>query len=333
MGEWILVSPHRMKRPWKGQVDKPADVAVPRHDPSNPLCPGTTRPNGVTNPDYKETYVFSNDFPALLVDAPEPPAPKHPLFRSEGVRGECKVMCFHPHSDVTLPLMKVAEIRKVIDEWVDQTQELGKKWLWVQVFENKGKIMGCSNPHPHCQIWATSILPNIAATKDRTQKEYYQKYGRNMLVDYLAEELKAKERIVAESDHFVVVVPFWACWPYETMLLPKRHVLRLTNLSDDEKTDLADIMKRFLTKYDNLFETSFPYSFGFHGAPTGSTKDEDCQHWQLHAVWYPPLLRSATVKKFMVGYEMTSNPQRDLTAEAAAKKIAAVSETHYKENM
>eukprot|EP00045_Choanoeca_perplexa_P003603 m.32160 g.32160 ORF g.32160 m.32160 type:complete len:257 (-) comp12133_c0_seq1:8-778(-) len=246
-----------------------------------------------------------------------------------GVSGQCRVMCFHPHSNVTLPLMTVPEIRKVMDTWADQMVELGSKFKWVQIFENKGQAMGCSNPHPHCQIWATNHLPNTAYRKDQTQRQWLAKHGTPMLMDYLKLELDAKERIVVENEHFVAVVPWWALWPYETMVLPKRHVLRLQDLTSDERDACADITKRLLTKYDNLFQTSFPYSMGWHGAPTGTTKDEDCQHWQLHAIYYPPLLRSASVKKFMVGYEMHAEAQRDLTAEQAARKLQALSEQHY----
>lgn len=333
LDEWVLVSPHRMKRPWKGALEDPFDFAsIPRHDITNPLAPGATRGNGVKNEDYTGTFVFPNDFPSLSDALPQPTEEQsklNDLMKLSGVTGECRVMCFHPWSDITLPLMSVPDIRKVLDTWADQMTELGPKYKWVQIFENKGQAMGCSNPHPHCQVWATGHLPNTAARKDKTQREYFAKHSSPMLVDYVGLELKSKERIVVENEHWIAVVPWWALWPYETMLLPKRHVLRLTDLTPEERDSCADAMKRLLSRYDNLFQTSFPYSMGWHGAPTGDTKDEDCQHWQLHAIYYPPLLRSASVKKFMVGYEMHAEAQRDLTAEQAARKLRELPDVHY----
>lgn len=328
--DWILVSPHRMKRPWKGQVEKPQEEEIPRWDPNNPLCPGTVRASGKENPDYDKTYVFENDFPALLQEeAPSPGPSTHPLLKCEPAQGTCRVMCFHPWSDLTLPLMSIDEILEVIREWMRQYQELSKSYRWVQIFENKGAVMGCSNPHPHCQIWASSFLPNEAAIEHRTQQEYQEKHKVPMLVEYARLEAEQKVRIVVENRDWIVVVPYWATWPYEVLLLPRRHVQRLSDLTEEEQKNLADVMKRLLTKYDNLFEVSFPYSMGWHGAPTGK-QDTDCSHWQLHAHYYPPLLRSATVKKFMVGYEMLAQSQRDLTAEQAAEKLRNLSEVHYK---
>ncbi|XP_014678191.1 PREDICTED: galactose-1-phosphate uridylyltransferase-like isoform X2 [Priapulus caudatus] len=326
--DWVLVSPHRMKRPWQGQLENETDRSIPRHDACNPLCPGATRHDKV-NPNYEGTFVFENDFPAMLDNVPEPEDTGH-LLRSAKASGTCRVMCFHPHSDITLPLMSQTEIRAVIDRWAEQVEELGAKYTWVQIFENKGEVMGCSNPHPHCQIWASSFLPNEPSIKDRTQKEYYCIHGVPLLVDYANLEMEKRERIVVENDHWLVVIPYWATWPYETMLLPKRHVQQLYDLTDEERDALAAIMKRLLTKYDNLFESSFPYSMGWHGAPTGELKMRDNSHWQLHAMYYPPLLRSATVKKFMVGYEMLAQAQRDLTAEQAATKLRSLPEIHYK---
>lgn len=313
--DWVLVCPHRMKRPWKGQVEKPQEEEIPRHDLSNGLCPGARRPNGEVNPEYESTYLFTNDFPALLEEGPAPEESSSPLFRAAEAKGTCKVMCFHPRSDVTLPLMSVSEVRQVIDKWAEINTELGQKYTWVQIFENKGSVMGCSNPHPHCQVWASSYFPNEPAIKDKTQKKYYEKYQKPMLVDYVQQELQKRERVVLENDDWVWLVPYWAVWPYESMLLPKRHVLRIEDLSNTERNSLASIMKQLLTRYDNLFEVSFPYSMGWCGAPAGSYLKEDNSHWQLHAVYYPPLLRSATVKKFMVGYEMLAQAQRDLTPE------------------
>lgn len=331
-GEWILVSPHRMKRPWSGQVEKVEEDVVPEFDPGNPLCPGVTRPNGCRNPNYTSTFVFDNDFPALLEDVVSPPPSDNPLFRSEAAIGTCKVMCFSPKSNLTIPLMAVSEIRHVIDQWIAQTKELGKKFKWVQIFENKGSMMGCSNPHPHCQIWSSSFLPNEAAIKDRHMKEYMQSMGSNLLMDYAIQEAEKKERVVLENCDWLAVVPYWAVWPFETMILPrKRHIARMTDLLDEERDSLGDIMKRLTSKYDNLFHCSFPYSMGFHGAPTGpGYETEECGHWQLHALYYPPLLRSASVKKFMVGYEMLANSQRDLTAEKAAERLRELPDEHYK---
>nr|XP_031532426.1 galactose-1-phosphate uridylyltransferase isoform X6 [Vicugna pacos] len=304
-----------MKRPWQGQVEPLLLNTVPRHDPHNPLCPGATRANGEVNPHYDGTFLFDNDFPALQPDAPSPGPSDHPLFQAEAARGVCKVMCFHPWSDVTLPLMSVPEIRAVIDAWASVTEELGAQYPWVQIFENKGAMMGCSNPHPHCQVWASSFLPDVAQREERSQRAYQSQHGEPLLMEYGHQELLRKERLVLTSEHWLVLVPFWAVWPFQTLLLPRRHVRRLPELTPTERDDLASIMKKLLTKYDNLFETSFPYSMGWHGAPTGSEAGANWDHWQLHAHYYPPLLRSATVRKFMVGYEMLAQAQRDLTPE------------------
>uniref|UniRef100_A0A8C9WIF9 Galactose-1-phosphate uridylyltransferase n=1 Tax=Scleropages formosus TaxID=113540 RepID=A0A8C9WIF9_SCLFO len=314
-GSWVLVSAHRMKRPWKGQMEKPPEEDIPRHDPTNPLCPGSRRANGEINPNYESTFLFDNDFPALQPDAPDPGAADHPLFQTRAARGVCKVMCFHPWSDITLPLMQVSEIKTVIDKWAELIEELGPKYPWVQIFENKGAMMGCSNPHPHCQVWASSFLPNEPHLADLNQKMHWSSRGEVMLVEYARQEAERKVRVVLENDSWLVVVPFWATWPFQTLLLPRRHVLRLPDLTSQERDALASVMKRLLTKYDNLFEISFPYSMGWHGAPTGPHLKEDMSHWQLHAHYYPPLLRSASVRKFMVGYEMLALEQRDLTPE------------------
>ncbi|KAM9214115.1 LOW QUALITY PROTEIN: galactose-1-phosphate uridylyltransferase [Leptosomus discolor] len=329
--DWVLVSAHRVKRPWQGQLEKPPPEDVPRWDPNNPLCPGATRANGEVNPQYEGTFVFPNDFPALQPDAPEPGDSGHPLFRAAAARGVCKVMCFHPWSDLTLPLMSLAEIRAVIDAWAELAAELGASYPWVQIFENKGAMMGCSNPHPHCQVWASSFLPNEACLEDRTQRQYLGQHGVPMLLEYAEQEAHRKERLVVENADWLVVVPYWATWPYQTLLLPRRHVCRLQDLRECERDSLASIMQRLLIKYDNLFEVSFPYSMGWHGAPTGPYLEEDCGHWQLHAHYYPPLLRSATVRKFMVGYEMLAQAQRDLTPEQAAERLRSLPEVHYKQ--
>jgi len=330
-GEWVLVSPHRTKRPWQGKTEKQAQKEVPKYDPTNPLGPGNKRSNGDINPRYEGVFVFKNDFPALLEDVPDAGESGHHLLKCRAERGTCRVMCFHPHSDVSLPVMKLDEIESVIAEWIKQQEELGEKYSWVQIFENKGDIMGCSNPHPHCQIWCSSSLPNEARIKDETQKKYYDIHNKQMLLEYVELEEREKERIVVENGSWLVVVPYWATWPYETLLLPKFLIQRLTDLSEEKKKDLASIMKQLLIKYDNLFEISFPYSMGWHGAPTGpGFKEKDYSHWQLHAHYYPPLLRSATVKKFMVGYEMLAQGQRDLTAEQAAAKLRSLPDVHYK---
>ncbi|MDX2077173.1 MAG: UDP-glucose--hexose-1-phosphate uridylyltransferase [bacterium] len=328
IGEYVLVSPHRMKRPWQGKVERISQEARPPHDPTCYLCAGNTRANGEKNPSYTSTYVFTNDFASLLPDTPSSPPPDNILLQTQSVRGTCKVICFSPRHDWTLPEMPLADIHTVINVWAEQTIELGMTYQWVQVFENKGEIMGCSNPHPHGQIWAQDILPNEIHKEDLYQATYFLANDRPMLLDYANLESERGERVIIQNDDWVVVVPFWAMWPFETLLLPRRHVLRLSDLTNHERHSLADILKRFLSKYDNLFETSFPYSMGWHGAPFNGEKND---HWQLHAHFYPPLLRSASVKKFMVGYEMLAEAQRDLTAEQAAERLRAVSDIHYKQ--
>ena len=326
LGQWILVSPHRTKRPWQGQVERlPADNR-PAYDPQCYLCPGNRRAGDAVNPAYTDTFVFTNDFAALLPDSPSSGAADDPLFRTEPVRGECRVVCFSPRHDLTLAQMTAPEIRRVVDVWATQVTELGRTYRWVQLFENKGAAMGCSNPHPHGQVWAGSSLPNEAASEDRQQRRYFEQQGSPLLLHAAEREIQNGTRIVVQNDHWVAVVPFWAVWPFETVLLPRRHVLRVPDLTGTERDSLADILRRLLTRYDNLFEVSFPYSMGWHGAPTC---DGDSEHWQLHAHFYPPLLRSATVRKFMVGYEMLAEAQRDLTPEQAAERLRKVSEQHY----
>lgn len=344
-GEWVQVSPHRTKRPWQGQVEKLSPDKRSQHDPNCYLCPGNERAGGHHNPNYDGTFVFTNDFAALLPDTPPTPT-IHPLLQAEASRGTCRVMCFSPRHDLTLPEMELPAIRAVIDTWATQVAELGKQYRWIQVFENKGAVMGCSNPHPHGQIWAIDSLPNEPFKEDEQQRRYWEENGRVLLVDYAQLESETQTRVVVENDHWTAVVPYWAVWPFETLLMPKRHVQHLPDLEDEERDSLADILKRLLTKYDNLFETSFPYSMGWHGAPfageetlrvSDSSKISDpkekplgFEYWQLHAHFYPPLLRSATVKKFMVGYEMLAEAQRDLTTEQAAARLRDLSEIHYK---
>ncbi len=326
-GDWITVSPHRTKRPWKGQVERPPREARPAYDTSCYLCPGNTRADGAVNPVYTSTFVFTNDFAALLPDTPHVVLDEEPLLRAETERGTCRVICFSPRHDLTLAEMPVSDIRSVVDVWCDQVEELGETYRWVQVFENRGEVMGSSNPHPHGQVWAGDALPNEPAKEDYQQRIYFEKRGRPMLTTYADLELEKRVRVIVQNAYWVVVVPYWALWPFETLVLPRRHVLRLPELVDGERDALAEIMKTLLIKYDNLFETSFPYSMGWHGAPTDGAQHA---HWQLHAHFYPPLLRSATVKKFMVGYEMLAEPQRDLTAEQAAERLRSLPTVHYK---
>lgn len=326
-GEYVLVSPHRTKRPWQGRVERVADEQRPRYNPDCYLCPGNARAEGARNPQYESTFVFTNDFAALLPDAPDPSADQHPLLQVAGVRGTCRVVCFSPRHDLTLPEMDIPTIRQVIDMWVEQTLDLAQTYRWVQVFENKGQAMGASNPHPHGQIWALDALPNEIVKEERQQRNYFAQYQTPLLVDYAELETRQQERIVVQNSDWLAVVPFWAVWPFEVLLMPRRHILRLPDLNSAERDALADILKRLLTKYDNLFETPFPYSMGWHGAPLDAG---DYDHWQLHAHFYPPLLRSATVRKWMVGFEMLAEAQRDLTAEQAAERLRSLPEMHYR---
>ena len=328
-GDVVLVSPHRTKRPWQGRQETPAGREKPRHDPSCYLCPGNERAGGHRNPDYQDTFVFTNDFAALLPDAPTPDAPDHPLLVREAVRGTCQVICFSPRHDLTLAEFDHRGLRQVVDLWAERIEELGRAWRWVQVFENKGEAMGASNPHPHGQIWALDRMPQLPAAEDRRQRAWFAEHGEPLLVAYERLERERAERIVVETEHWSAVVPFWAVWPFEILVTPRRHVRRLPDLDDADRDDLARLLRRLLPTLDGLFDTSFPYSMGWHGAPTGSdAAEEDAagrhDHWQLHAHIYPPLLRSATVRKFMVGFEMLGEPQRDLTAEQAAARLREV---------
>jgi UDPglucose--hexose-1-phosphate uridylyltransferase len=309
-----------------GQVEKTQPEVRPAYDPTCYLCPGNERAGGARNPGYDATFVFTNDFAALLPDTP-PARADHPLFTLESEQGTCRVVCFSPRHDLTLPEMALPDIRRVVEVWVAQVAELGERYAWVQVFENKGAMMGASNAHPHGQIWGGSTLPNEPANEDRQQRIYAEQHGAPMLVQYAEAEGVSRERIVVENAHWLAVVPYWAIWPFETLLLPRRHVLRLPDLAGAERDSLAEILKRLLTRYDNLFEVSFPYSMGWHGAPFNGGSGE---HWQLHAHFYPPLLRSATVRKFLVGYEMLAEAQRDLTAEQAAERLRTLPDRHYR---
>jgi UDPglucose--hexose-1-phosphate uridylyltransferase len=326
---WVLVSPHRSKRPWQGQVERLPDDVRPAHDPACYLCAGNTRANGATNPDYTDVFVFDNDFAALLADSPDAVLSEGDLFRAKTERGVARVVCFSPDHSLTIPEMPVAAIRRVVDAWADEYAHLGAREgiEYVQIFENKGAIMGCSNPHPHGQIWAQSTVPDEPMKKQTAQLRYFKQHANTLLSDYIEAELDKKERILFENDHFVGLVPFWAVWPFETMLVPKRAVARITDLTDTERDAFADAYRQLTIRYDNVFDTSFPYSAGIHQAPTDGLPHPE---WHLHMAFYPPLLRSATVKKFMVGYEMLANPQRDITPEKAAEVLRSVPSEHYK---
>jgi UDPglucose--hexose-1-phosphate uridylyltransferase len=328
--EWVLVSPHRTQRPWQGQVERAGAVERKPYDPTCYLCPGNSRAGGHRNPQYTSTFVFDNDYAALLPDTPERNVDDAGLIVAASERGICRVICFLPEHDLTLARMQPADIRRVIDVWAEQYLEIGARDFirHVQIFENRGEMMGASNPHPHCQIWATSTIPNEPAKEFASQTEWRQSRGSCLLCEYLRLELDSRERLVCENDHFAVVVPFWAVWPFETLLLPKRHLASLDEARSAERDALADILKRITTRYDNVFESPFPYSMGFHQKPTDG---EQHPEWHLHAHFYPPLLRSATVRKFMVGFEMLGTPQRDITPESAAERLRSTSEQHFTE--
>ncbi|MBT8359703.1 MAG: UDP-glucose--hexose-1-phosphate uridylyltransferase [Deltaproteobacteria bacterium] len=326
-GEWLLLSPQRSQRPWQGKTEDAAADSGQKYDPNCYLCPGNIRMQGKRNEEYEDTFVFNNDFQALIDCELRYEGNEDGLFCEESVEGTCRVICFSKQHDLTLAEMKLYDLLKVVDVWKSQTEELNKKYCWVQIFENKGEIMGCSNPHPHGQIWASDFIPTEPTKEDRCQKEYQDEYKENLLLRYIANEQGKKERIVAENDQWICLVPYWAIWPFETLLVPKRHTLRFSDIDENQSRDLTFIMKELLVKYDNLFQTSFPYSMGWHGAPANGKNND---HWQLHAHYYPPLLRSSDVKKFMVGYEMLGCPQRDILPEQAAKMISSQSEIHYK---
>lgn len=325
--EWILVSPHRAKRPWQGQSETVADNTGVSHDPTCYLCAGNTRVNGEVNPRYEGTFVFENDFAALKPDTPAAQV-EDALFRARTEQGCSRVICFSPDHSKTLPELSLHALQQVVETWRQQTQALGARYTWVQVFENKGSVMGCSNPHPHGQVWAQTSIPTEPAKKLRQFGEYFAAHHRTMLMDYAEQEIARQERIVCINDDWVVVVPYWAAWPFETLLLPRFTISGLHQLSDAQTVSLAAIIKDITTRYDNLFETSFPYTMGWHSAPFDGAEHAE---WTLHAHYYPPLLRSATVRKFMVGYEMMAEAQRDLTAEQAAERLRQVSHVHYKQ--
>lgn len=327
---WVLCSPHRSKRPWLGQTENPSSEKLKSFDETCYLCPGNKRANGEKNPDYKSTYSFTNDFSALLPDLQE----KIEKFNEEDLiiakpeRGTCKVIIFSPYHSKTLPVMDQSEILDVIECWCQEFKEISKiDWIQnIQIFENKGAVMGCSNPHPHCQIWATENIPQELSLELKSTKDYFDKKKECMLCNYLKLELSKNERIITKNDSFVALVPYWAVWPFETMVLPLQHSSQIIEMNNNQKKDFANIIKEITTKYDNIFNCSFPYSMGIHQSPV---KDLKSEFFHFHVHFYPPLLRSSTVKKFYVGYEMLGEPQRDITPEKASKIIKETSTNHY----
>ncbi|MBB1405190.1 UDP-glucose--hexose-1-phosphate uridylyltransferase [Pseudoalteromonas sp. SG44-5] len=325
--EWVLVSTHRAKRPWQGQVERLDEHQTPAHDKSCFLCSGNSRINGEVNDEYKQTYVFTNDFSAIKQNTPVVKC-DDPLFLMATEQGEARVICFSPDHSKSLPELSVNELYNVVDTWQKQCDELRRTYTSVQIFENKGSVMGCSNPHPHGQIWAQQQLPTLVVKKQKAQQAYFNLYNSNLLQDYAVREIENKERIVVINDDWLVVVPYWAAWPFETLLLLRFTVSRLAEWNEQRKQSLAAILKQITIKYDNLFKCSFPYSMGWHGAPFDGMQHDE---WTLHASFFPPLLRSATIRKFMVGYEMMAEAQRDLTAEQATQRLRDLSDFHYKE--
>ncbi|WP_319562105.1 UDP-glucose--hexose-1-phosphate uridylyltransferase [Marispirochaeta sp.] len=329
-GEWLVVSPQRTQRPWQGQEESEVPETLLSHDPNCYLCPGNSRAGGARNPEYRETYSFINDFSALLPEQGDEKPVDHGLFYAVPERGICKVICFSPRHDLTVARMSSSEIRRIVDLWIAEYRELSMVDFisYVQIFENRGEVMGCSNPHPHGQIWSNENIPELPAKETQRQKAYFDTNKSLLLLDYLDAELKNKERIIYTNKDFVVLVPFWALWPYETMILPRRRVGTIDELEGNERDNLADAISKLTIRYDNLFRTSFPYSMGIHGAPCDG---KAYQGWQMHLHYYPPLLRSASIKKFMVGYELLATPQRDITPEQAAAILRELPEKHYLE--
>jgi UDPglucose--hexose-1-phosphate uridylyltransferase len=329
-GEWVLVSPHRAERPWNGQTEKKVALADLTYDPRCYLCPGNGRAGGARNPKYTATFVFENDFAALKPEVrnARKDESKRGLMLTESEAGLCRVVCFSPRHDLTLARMTIREIVNVVEVWVEQYAEIGSLPYinYVQIFENRGEMMGCSNPHPHGQIWANQTIPNEPLREQESQRIYADKHGSCLLCDYKQLETQSQARIVLENEHFMALVPFWAVWPYEILLVSKRHIRDVLALDPSSRNGLGDILKGISTRYDNLFETSFPYSMGFHQAPTDGQPHHE---WHLHAHFYPPLLRSASIRKFMVGYEMLASPQRDISPETAASTLKGLSGIHY----
>jgi UDPglucose--hexose-1-phosphate uridylyltransferase len=326
-GSWVLVSPHRTQRPWQGQVEKNAQAARPAYDPDCYLCPGNPRAGGQRNPPYSGTFVFDNDFATLLPSTPTATWEQGGLLRAVGEPGVCRVACFSPRHDLTVSRMPVADLTQVVDLWVAQYVELGGRTgiQHVQIFENRGEMMGASNPHPHCQIWASSSVPIEVAAEQREQTSWLARQGSCLLCDYLALERESGERLVCENESFAALVPFWAVWPFETIVIARRHLTGMDEFDALERGRLADILQRVTTRYDRVFEAPFPYTMGFHQRPTDGAAHPE---WHFHAHFYPPLLRSSTIRKFMVGFEMLGMPQRDITAENAAARLRALPDTH-----
>jgi UDPglucose--hexose-1-phosphate uridylyltransferase len=327
-GEWVLVSPHRTARPWQGQEEKPPRTDNPTYDRTCYLCPGNHRANARRNPQYRGVFAFDNDFAALRPDAPADAFDENGLLVARGEPGLCRVLCFSERHDLTLSRMRTPDIVRVVEAWRREQERLAAHEVvnYVQIFENRGPMMGASNPHPHCQIWATHSLPNEVAKETKAQSAYLAQRKACLLCDYLALEAKLGERIVCSNEHFIALVPFWAIWPFETIVLSRRHMGAFEDFHNEESYALADILRRLTIRYDNLFETPFPYSMGFHQRPTDG---KPWPEWHFHAHFYPPLLRSATVRKFAVGFEMLASPQRDITPEAAASRLRQLSESHY----
>ena len=323
-GAWVLVSPHRTQRPWQGQVEKVQREAPPGYDPNCYMCPGNKRAAGAHNPEYQGTFVFDNDYPALVPDTLQEDLNQDGLLLATSEAGICRVLCFSPRHDLTISGMEVPDLRRVVDAWAQQWQELGELPFinYVQIFENRGAMMGASNPHPHGQIWASSSIPDEAAKEEAAQLHHKNSHGSCLLCQYLLLEEASGERLVCSNEHFAAIVPFWAVWPFETILIPRRHAASLPDLRADERDGLSDILKHLTATYDAVFQTSFPYSMGFHQRPTDGERHPE---WHMHAHFYPPLLRSAIVRKFMVGYEMLATPQRDVTAESAAERLRSAS--------
>ncbi len=328
-GNWILVSPHRTNRPWQGEVSNTEGQIRPEYEPDCYLCPGNKRANGEINPQYKNTFVFTNDFSALLENIRDFNYNKKDLLIAKGEKGICRVVNFSPRHDLTLAELEESEIEKVIETWQLEFENLGSNSNinHVQIFENKGSMMGNSNPHPHGQIWAQDSIPLEAMKELKQFVKYYKKNKRSILNDYLKLELKLDERIVYQNESFVVMVPYWAVWPYETLIISKRKIANILQFNKKEVKNFASALKVITTKYDNLFKTSFPYSAGMHQAPTTG---KDYKEWHFHMHFFPPLLRSASIKKFMVGYEMLAEPQRDITPEYSAGILKELSTIHYK---
>jgi UDPglucose--hexose-1-phosphate uridylyltransferase len=327
--EWVLVSPHRTSRPWQGQMENATPVDVPPYDPACYMCPGNTRANGMQNPPYTSTFAFTNDFAALMTGTPDAAVNIGGLFRARGEPGECRVLCFSPRHDLTIARMSVDEITQVVHLWAEERRALAARpdIAYVQIFENRGAMMGASNPHPHGQIWASASLPNEVVKEQAAQQAHLARAGHDLLGDYLELELREGTRVVCVNDGFVALVPFWAVWPFETIIVPRRRVAAITQFDEDERRALAELLKRLLTRYDNLFNVSFPYSMGFHEAPA-HVDAHTHPEWRWHGHVYPPLLRSATVRKFMVGYELLATPQRDIPPEQAAERLRALPEVH-----